>query len=310
MLVTLKEVLKDAQKQKYAVGLFNTVNLEMAKGVLAAAEELNSPVIIGTAEVLLPYSTLEELALILVPMAKRAKVPVVLHFDHGLTLDCVHKAIALGFSSVMYDCSTKSYKENVRDVKAMVEYAHSRGISVEAELGHVGANDGSAEGDGSGDHSIYTDPVEAKVFAETTGVDTLAVAIGTAHGAYKSKPKLDFERLKEIRGMVETPLVLHGGSGLTDEDFRKAIANGIAKVNIFTDINNASAKTAHDLFKEGAGMTDLMPSITEAVKRATEEKMELFGSAGHGGAYKEYVVEHVVERIMERLKEEKGLRRA
>ena len=167
MLVTLKEVLKDAQKKKYAVGLFNTVNLEMAKGVLAAAEELNSPVIIGTAEVLLPYSTLEELALILVPMAKRAKVPVVLHFDHGLTLDCVHKAIALGFSSVMYDCSTKSYKENVRDVKAMVEYAHSRGISVEAELGHVGANDGSAEGDGSGDHSIYTDPVEAKVFAET-----------------------------------------------------------------------------------------------------------------------------------------------
>lgn len=111
--------------------------------------------IIGTAEVLLPYSTLEELALILVPMAKHAKVPVVLHFDHGLTLDCVHKAIALGFSSVMYDCSTKSYKENVRDVKAMVEYAHSRGISVEAELGHVGANDGSAEGDGSGDHSIY-----------------------------------------------------------------------------------------------------------------------------------------------------------
>ena len=235
---------------------------------------------------------------------------MVLHFDHGLTLDCVHKAIALGFSSVMYDCSTKSYKENVRDVKAMVEYAHSRGISVEAELGHVGANDGSAEGDGSGDHSIYTDPVEAKVFAETTGVDALAVAIGTAHGAYKSKPKLDFERLKEIRGMVETPLVLHGGSGLTDEDFRKAIANGIAKVNIFTDINNASAKTAHDQFKEGAGMTDLMPSITEAVKRATEEKMELFGSAGHGGAYKEYVVEHVVERIMERLKEEKGLRRA
>ena len=148
-------------------------------------------------------------------------------------------------------------------------------------------------------------------YAEMRGdFDALAVAIGTAHGAYKSKPKLDFERLKEIRGMVETPLVLHGGSGLTDEDFRKAIANGIAKVNIFTDINNASAKTAHDQFKEGAGMTDLMPSITEAVKRATEEKMELFGSAGHGGAYKEYVVEHVVERIMERLKEEKGLRRA
>ena len=237
-------------------------------------------------------------------------MPVVLHFDHGLTLDCVHKAIALGFSSVMYDCSTKSYKENVRDVKAMVEFAHSRGISVEAELGHVGANDGSAEGDGAGDHSIYTDPMEAKVFAETTGVDALAVAIGTAHGAYKSKPKLDFERLKEIRSIVETPLVLHGGSGLSDEDFRKAIANGIAKVNIFTDINNASAKTAHDLFKDGAGMTDLMPSITEAVKAATLEKMNLFGSMGHGGAYREYVVAHVVRRVMESVQDQRLLKRA
>ena len=164
--------------------------------------------------------------------------------------------------------------------------------------------------DGAGDHSIYTDPMEAKVFAETTGVDALAVAIGTAHGAYKSKPKLDFERLKEIRSIVETPLVLHGGSGLSDEDFRKAIANGIAKVNIFTDINNASAKTAHDLFKEGAGMTDLMPSITEAVKAATLEKMNLFGSVGHGGAYKEYVVAHVVRRVMESVQDQRLLKRA
>ncbi len=305
MLVTLNEVLKDAQKNKYAVGLFNTVNLEMAKGVLAAATEANSPVIIGTAEVLLPFSSLEELASMLVPMAKKAKIPVVLHFDHGLTLDCVHKAIALGFSSVMYDCSTKSYNENVRDVRAMVEFAHSRGISVEAELGHVGANDGSAEGDGAGDHSIYTDPMEAKVFAESTGVDALAVAIGTAHGAYKSKPKLDFQRLKEIRDIVSTPLVLHGGSGLSDDDFRKAIANGIAKVNIFTDINNASAQTAHDFFKEGAGMTDLMPTITEAIKEATLTKMRLFGSVGHGGAYKEYVVAHVVQRVMDAVRTKK-----
>ena len=181
---------------------------------------------------------------------------------------------------------------------------------MEAELGHVGANDGSAEGDGAGDHSIYTDPMEAKVFAETTGVDALAVAIGTAHGAYKSKPKLDFERLKEIRSIVETPLVLHGGSGLSDEDFRKAIANGISKVNIFTDINNASAKTAHDLFKDGAGMTDLMPSITEAVKAATLEKMNLFGSMGHGGAYREYVVAHVVRRVMESVQDQRLLKRA
>ena len=301
MLVTLNEVLQDAKKNKYAVGLFNTVDLEMAKGVLAAAQESNSPVIIGTAEVLTPFSSLEELAPMLIPLAKKASVPVVLHFDHGLTLDCVHKAIALGFTSVMYDCSTKSYQDNVRDVAEMVKFAHAHGISVEAELGHVGANESSAEGDGAGDHSIYTDPMEAKNFAEATNVDALAVAIGTAHGAYKSKPKLDFDRLKEISTIVSTPLVLHGGSGLSDDDFRRAIANGISKVNIFTDINSAQAKAAHDLFKDGVGMTDLMLQLTETVKQATLEKMRLFGSVGHGSAYKEYVIQHAVNRVIESL---------
>lgn len=281
MLVTLSEVLKDAQKNRYAIGLFNTVNLEMAKGVLSAAEEARSPVIIGTAEVLLPYASLDELAPLLVSMAKRATVPVVLHYDHGLTQHCILRAIALGFSSVMYDCSTKSYQENRIAVKDMVNYAHSNGVSVEAELGHVGANDQSAEGESKDDHSIYTEPAQAKEFAEATGVDALAIAIGTAHGAYKSTPKLDFNRLKEIRSIVSTPLVLHGGSGLSDDDFRKAVSNGIAKVNIFTDINNACAKAAYDCYKEGCGMTDLMPSITKAVKEATLTKMRLFGSADH-----------------------------
>lgn len=303
MLVTLNEVLKDAQKKKYAVGLFNTVNLEMAKGVIAAAEESQSPVIIGTAEVLLPYSSLEELAPMLVPLAKKASVPVVLHFDHGLSSDCVHKAIALGFSSVMYDCSTLDYDMNVKEVARMVQFAHDHGISVEAELGHVGANSNSAEGSGDGDHSIYTDPMEAKIFSEATQVDALAVAIGTAHGAYKSKPKLDFDRLAEIASIVKTPLVLHGGSGLSDDDFRHAIANGIAKVNIFTDINNASAKSAHDYFENGVGMTDLMPNITEAVKKATLNKMRVFGSPGHADGYKSYVVKSAVERILHAVNE-------
>ena len=149
------------------------------------------------------------------------------------------------------------------------------------DVKHVGANSSSAEGSGEGDKSIYTDPMEAKIFAEATEVDALAVAIGTAHGAYKSTPKLDFDRLAEIASIVKTPLVLHGGSGLSDEDFRHAIANGISKVNIFTDINNASAKSAHDYFESGLGMTDLMPNITEAVKQATLKKMRVFGSPGH-----------------------------
>lgn len=277
MLVTLREVLKDAQEKKYGVGLFNTVNLEMAKGVLAAAEELKSPVIIGTAEVLLPYASLEELAYFLVPMAKKASVPVVLHYDHGLTDKKIVEAMRLGFSSVMYDCSTDTYENNITRVAQMVKIADMFGASVEGELGHVGANDESA-----GDDSIYTEPEQARDFAQRTGVDALAVAIGTAHGAYKEKPRLDIGRLAEISRTVPVPLVLHGGSGLSDEDFKNCVANGISKINIFTDINCAAAKAAHDFYKEGCGLTDIQNQIKEAVKQETMKKMRIFGSAGRG----------------------------
>lgn len=277
MLVTLREVLKDAREKKYGVGLFNTVSLEMAKGVLAAAEELKSPVIIGTAEVLLPYASLEELSYFLLPMARKASVPVVLHFDHGLTEEKIGEALRLGFSSIMYDCSTDTYENNISRVAQMTKTAHLLGVSVEAELGHVGAND-----EGAGDDSIYTEPEQALDFAQRTGVDALAVAIGTAHGAYKEKPKLDIGRLARIAQIVPAPLVLHGGSGLTDEDFRNCVANGISKVNIFTDINCAAAKAAHDGYKEGFGLTDIQNQITEAVKQETMKKMRVFGSAGRG----------------------------
>lgn len=277
MLVTLREVLKDAREKKYGVGLFNTVNLEMAKGVLAAAEELKSPVIIGTAEVLLPYASMEELAYFLVPMAKKASVPVVLHYDHGLTDKKIVEAMRLGFSSIMYDCSTDTYENNIARVAQMVKIADMFGASVEGELGHVGANDESA-----GDDSIYTEPEQARDFAQRTGVDALAVAIGTAHGAYKEKPRLDIGRLAEISRAVPVPLVLHGGSGLSDEDFKNCVANGISKINIFTDINCAAAKAAHDFYKEGCGLTDIQNQITEAVKQETMKKMRIFGSAGRG----------------------------
>lgn len=277
MLVTLREVLKDAQEKRYGVGLFNTVNLEMAKGVLAAAEALKSPVIIGTAEVLLPYASLEELTYFLLPMARKASVPVVLHYDHGLTEEKILEALKLGFSSIMYDCSTDSYENNIGRVAQMVKIARLFGASVEGELGHVGANESS-----TGDDSIYTQPEEALDFVQRTGVDALAVAIGTAHGAYKEKPRLDIRRLAQIAGMVPTPLVLHGGSGLSDEDFQNCVANGIAKINIFTDINCAAAKAAHDNWQEGRGLTDLQNQITEAVKQETMKKMRVFGSAGRG----------------------------
>ena len=271
MLVTLNEVLKKAQANRYAVGLFNTIDMEMANGVIAAAENMRAPVIIGTAEILLPAGGLEELAWLLRPMAERASVPVVLHFDHGLREETVYRAIDLGFSSVMYDCSDKSFDENIKALREMTKYAHSKGISVEAEIGHVG----NADCDGEAD--ALTDPAEAKYFAEETGVDALAVAIGTAHGAYKKKPKLDFERLSKIREAVDVPLVLHGGSGLSEEDFKKTIECGIAKVNIFTDLNQAQAKAAFENYKEGIGMTDLVPYMRRAVQEATENKMRIFG---------------------------------
>ncbi len=274
MLVNFKDVLADAKKNKYGVGLFNTVNLEMAKGVLAAAEELRAPVIIGSAEVLLNCSELQELADMLKPMAERATVPVVLHLDHGLTLDRVKEAIKLGFTSVMYDCSAKPYEENKRSLAEVVKLAHAHNITVEGELGHVGSNANTA------DHNIYTDPFEAKEFASETGVDALAVAIGTAHGVYKEKPVLDIGRLQEIAQAVDVPLVLHGGSGLTDDDFRNVIKNGISKVNIFTDINTALCKYIHDNWTENLGHTKLMPGAIDAVKQVVINKIRLFGSDG------------------------------
>lgn len=283
MLVNMNEVLRPAKEQHYAVGLFNAVNMELARGIIAAAEETRSPVIMGTAEVLFPYGPLEEVSYFLLPMAKKASIPVVIHLDHGLNYETCVKALELGFSSVMYDCSTDSYEENVRKVKEMAELAHSYGATIEGELGHVGDNEGSAEaGAAVIDPSQYfTDPALAKDFVDRTGVDALAIAVGNAHGAYKLPPKLDFERIRTIASMVDVPLVLHGGSGLTDSDFKQAIRDGISKVNIFTDINAAAAKAEYEMYANGAkGLTDMIPAAVEAVKAETVKKMLLFGSDG------------------------------
>ena len=291
MLVNMNEVLRPAKANKYAVGLFNAVNLELARGIIAAAESTRSPVIMGTAEVLLPYGPLEEVSYYLIPMAKKASVPVVVHLDHGLTYDTCIKALKLGFSSVMYDCSTDSYEENVRKVKEMADIAHSYGATIEGELGHVGDNEGSAEGS---DHladpsAFFTDPKLAKDFVDKTGVDALAIAVGNAHGAYKLPPKLDFERIRTIANTVDVPLVLHGGSGLTDNDFKQAIAEGISKVNIFTDINVAAVEAEFRKFHSmDKGIIDLIPAAVEAVKLETTKKLELFSSTGKADINKNF----------------------
>lgn len=283
MLVNMNQVLMPAKRGKYAVGLFNAVNLELARGILEAAECTQSPVIMGTAEVLFPYGPLEEVSYYLLPMARKANVPVVIHLDHGLNRETCIKALELGFSSIMYDCSTDNYEENVRKVKEMAEIAHSYGASIEGELGHVGDNEGSAEGDSKlADPSrFYTDPLMAKDFVEKTGVDALAIAVGTAHGAYKLPPKLDFQRIRTIARAVDVPLVLHGGSGLTDMDFKRAIQEGISKINIFTDINIAAVEAEFRKFEYmNKGIIDLIPAAVEAVKQETEKKMRLFSSNG------------------------------
>lgn len=306
MLVNMNDVLIPAKKGKYAIGLFNAVNLELARGIIAAAESSQSPVIMGTAEVLLPYGPLEEVSYYLIPMAKKASVPVVIHLDHGLKKETCLKALELGFSSIMYDCSTDSYEENVKKVKEMADIAHSYGATIEGELGHVGDNDGSAEGNSSlaRPEDFYTDPKMAKDFVEKTGIDALAIAVGTAHGAYKLPPKLDFERIRTIANTVDVPLVLHGGSGLTDNDFKRAIEEGISKINIFTDINIAAVEAEFKKFENmSKGIIDLIPAAVEAVKQETLKKMTLFSSVGKGNVQpdKEMIVKAVVEEVLKAL---------
>lgn len=274
MLVNLNDVLKKAQAGKYAVGLFNTTDSDMLQAVIEAAEELNSPVVIGTAEVLLPYGELQLIAPSVIAAAKRAKVPVVVHYDHGLTFDRCMEALKLGFSSVMFDGSAKDYETNLTETREIVKIAHSFGASVEGEIGHVGqASDGDEDLT-----DMYTTPEEAKAYIDATGVDALAIAIGSAHGVYKKKPMLNIERLKEIRAAVDTPLVLHGGSGLSDDDFKNTIREGIAKVNIFTDLCLAGDRATTDGNAQGIGYLETRNLKVQYIKEAVKEKIRLFGS--------------------------------
>ena len=274
MLVNLNEVLKKAQKGKYAVGLFNTTDTDMLQAVIEAAEESNSPVILGTAEVLLPYGELKLIAPSVIAAAKRAKVPVVVHYDHGLTFDRCIEALKLGFSSIMFDGSAKPYEQNIAETREMVKIAHAFGATVEGEIGHVG----EAAKEDNLLTDMYTTPEEAKAYLEATGVDALAVAIGSAHGVYKKKPMLNIERLKEISSAVKVPLVLHGGSGLSDDDFKNTIRNGISIVNIFTDLCLAGERAMKDGEEKKLGYLETRNLKVDYIKEAVKHKMALFGS--------------------------------
>ena len=273
----MNDILLSAKKSGYGVGFFNAVNVEMARAVIETAEEMRAPVMIGTAEVLLPAMSLERVSEYLIPMAKKASVPVCVHYDHGLSANKCMEAIELGFTSVMHDCSTDDYETNVAKLSKMVELCHAKGITVEGELGHVGDNEGAGRLDNP--TAYFTDPELAADFVRRTGVDSLAIAVGNAHGDYKFPPKLDFERIRTIAEKTGVPLVLHGGSGLSDGDFRRAVKEGICKINIFTDIDKAGRRGVEKGLTAGIKtMMGLIPYEIDEMKTVVREKINLFGS--------------------------------
>lgn len=275
MLVNLNDILKDAKEKKYAVGAFNCFNLETISGIIKAAEEVRSPVIIQFAPEKLQYNSPKNIAPIAVKKAKEANVPVCIHFDHGEDFREIMQAIYYGSTSVMIDASLEDYDENVRRTQEVVKVAHSVGVSVEAEIGHVGTNDKES----SLIEDKFTKAEHAVNFVKDTNVDALAVAIGTSHGNYNFEPKLNIERLRQIRDSVDVPLVMHGGSGLSDEEFRKAIENGICKINICTDILNIATEKMREMLNSGYNYIDCYLKIIDIIAEAVKSKMVLFGSA-------------------------------
>ena len=267
-LVKMKDLLRRAEEKNIGCGAFSVGNMEMVRGAIRAAEELDTPIILQIAEVRLKNSPLHLMGPMMVQAAKEAKVDVAVHLDHGLTFESVDKALELGFTSVMLDASTLPFEENIVRVKAVVEKARKYGATVEAELGLVGGSE-----DGSCDQGIRcTDPDDAVVYARETGIDALAVAIGNAHGNYPVAPTLAFDVLEKIHEKVDIPLVLHGGSGITDKDFQKAISLGIRKVNIATASFNSL--TAHvEKYMESTDKHNFF-DLNEAMAQGTYENVK------------------------------------
>ena len=273
-LVTSKEMLLKAQKGGYAVGAFNAENMEMVKAIIQAAEELKAPVMIQTTPSTVKYGTVETYAAIVAAEAAKASVPVCLHLDHGSSFELAMQAMHAGYTSVMIDGSHHVFEENIEITKEVVRACHAAGIPVEAELGKVGGKEDDLDG---GNGNGYTVPSEAAEFAERTGVDSLAVAIGTAHGVYKGTPKLDMERLSEIRKVVSVPLVLHGTSGVPDDAVRECVARGMCKVNYATDLRIAFSK---------------------GLKEYLAKDPEVFDPKKYSAVGREYVKEYVKSKIL------------
>ncbi|WP_462410435.1 class II fructose-bisphosphate aldolase [Neobacillus sp. Marseille-QA0830] len=283
-LVSMKDVLNDAMNNQYAVPAFNVCNLEYCKAVIETAEEVKAPVIVAIHPVENKYAGIEVLTNIVKTLANKVSVPVVLHLDHGDGIGTTVQSMRYGFTSVMYDGSKYEFSENVYNTKEVVKIAHSVGIPVEGELGIVGG----AEGDDyvhvdSLDLDQLTDPDTAVTFVKETGIDSLAVAIGSAHGLYKGEPRIDIERLKQIRSKVDIPLVLHGGSGTPDKVIVECIKNGISKINIASELKYAFHKGIVDLIEENPSVYEplvVLEAAQKAAKELVRSKFELFQTEG------------------------------
>jgi len=270
MLVTGKEILDHAHKNNYAVGAFNVNNMEIVQAIIEAAEETNSPVILQASQGGIKYAGVEYIAELGKLAAKNAKVPVAVHLDHGTDFDQVMLCIRNGFTSVMIDGSRFDLEGNIAATKKVVEIAHIVGVSVEAELGKIGGTEDHITVDEK--DATFTDPDEAKRFVEETNVDSLAIAVGTAHGPYKGDPKIDFDRIKIIKEQLDMPLVLHGSSGVSADSIEKAVALGINKINIDTDLRMAFANAIKDFLRENPDNIDprkILGPAKEAMKEVT-----------------------------------------
>ncbi|MEE0954738.1 MAG: class II fructose-1,6-bisphosphate aldolase [Eubacterium sp.] len=279
-LVTTKQMLLDAQKGGYAVGAFNVENMEFVQAVIAAAEEQHSPVIMQTTPGTLKYADPEMFFANVKAAAEKASVPVACHLDHGDSFETAMRCFRAGYTSIMIDGSKKSFEENVALTRSVVDVCHAAGIPVEAELGKVGGKEDDLE---NGDDNPYTDPEQAKEFVERTGVDTLAIAIGTAHGVYKVTPKLDIERITKVKELVSVPFVLHGTSGVPDDKVSECVRRGMCKVNYATDLRIAFSDGVKAYLKENPDAFDPKKYNAvgrENIKKYVMQKMEVVGSVG------------------------------
>ncbi len=278
--VTSEKMLLDAQKGGYAVGAFNVENMEMVMAVIAAAEELRAPLMLQTTPSTIKYAGLDMYLANVKAAAERASVPVCLHLDHGDSFDLAMRALRTGYTSIMIDGSHNVFEENIAVTKAVADACRPSGIPVEAELGKVGGKEDDLDG---GEGNGYTDPLEAKEFVERTGVTSLAVAIGTAHGVYKGVPKLDLDRLAEIRKVVDIPLVLHGASGLSEEAVVESIKRGICKVNFATELRIAYTDGVKEFLAANPDAFDPKKYgkvAMEHVKEIVETRMKMCGCTG------------------------------